>query len=69
MTSPERPPMSGLVEIHVSYDEIKAKGVTVEVRGAMGADIKLDVFEEISRRGGTLGLAGRVWASAHSLSM
>ena len=61
MTFPERPPMSGLVEITVTFDESKPRGVAVEVRGAMGADIKLDVLEEISRRGGTLGLCGRVW--------
>ncbi|EDR09142.1 uncharacterized protein LACBIDRAFT_296470 [Laccaria bicolor S238N-H82] len=61
MSFPERPPMSGLVEITVAFDESKPRGVAVEVRGAMGADIKLDVLEEISRRGGTLGLCGRVW--------
>lgn len=62
MTSPERPPISGLMEITVTYDETRPRGIAVNVSGAMGADIKLDVLEEISRRGGTLGLPGRVWA-------
>ncbi|KAF5388850.1 hypothetical protein D9757_005667 [Collybiopsis confluens] len=64
MTSPERPPISGLVEVCVSFDEIKPRGVNVEVNGALGVDLKSEVMEEICRRGGTLGLPGRVWASA-----
>jgi hypothetical protein len=66
MTSPERPPISGLVEITVVYDETRPRGISVEVSGAMGADLKLDVLEEICRRGGTMGLSGRIWANAHS---
>lgn len=65
MTSPERPPISGLVEITVMYDETKARGISVDVSGAMGSDTKPDVLEEICRRGGTLGLSGRVWSNAH----
>jgi hypothetical protein len=65
MTSPERPPISGLVEITVTYDETKPRGIAVEVSGAMGSDTKPDVLEEICRRGGTLGLSGRVWSNAH----
>lgn len=65
MTSPERPPISGLVEITVIYDETKPRGIAVEVSGAMGSDIEADILEEISRRGGTLGLSGRVWSKAH----
>lgn len=65
MTSPERPPISGLVEICVSFDETKPRGVNVELNGAMGVDLRLEVMEEICRRGGTLGLSGRVWAKAH----
>lgn len=65
MTSPERPPISGLVEISVIYDETRPRGIAVDVNGAMGSDIKPDMLEEISRRGGTLGLSGRVWAKAH----
>ncbi|KAJ3845543.1 hypothetical protein F5878DRAFT_599063 [Lentinula raphanica] len=65
MTSPERPPISGLVEICVSFDETKPRGVSVELNGAMGADLRSEVMEEISRRGGTLSLAGRIWAKAH----
>ncbi|KAG6862328.1 hypothetical protein C0995_016026 [Termitomyces sp. Mi166 len=64
MTSPERPPISGLVEIAVIYDESRPRGIVVEVNGAMGSDIQSDVLEEICRRGGTLGLAGRVWSKA-----
>lgn len=62
MTSPERPPMSGLVEIAVTYDESKPRGIAVEIDGAMGFDFEADVLEEICRRGGTLGLPGRVWS-------
>jgi len=68
MTSPERPPISGLVEITVTYDEAKPRGIAVEVSGAMGSDIKLDVLEEICRRGGTLGLSGRLWSNSHEPS-
>jgi hypothetical protein len=65
MTSPERAPISGLVQITVTYDETRPRGVSVKVSGAMGADIKPETLEEISRRGGTLGLSGRVWSKAH----
>ncbi|KAF9559871.1 hypothetical protein CPC08DRAFT_708496 [Agrocybe pediades] len=65
MTSPERAPISGLVEITVTHDETKPRGVSVEVHGAMGSDLKPADLEEICRRGGTLGLSGRVWARGH----
>ncbi|KAJ3749186.1 hypothetical protein DFH05DRAFT_1475820 [Lentinula detonsa] len=65
MTSPERPPISGLVEICVSFDETKPRGVNVELNGAMGSDLRPEVMEEICRRGGTLSLSGRIWAKAH----
>ncbi|KDQ57704.1 hypothetical protein JAAARDRAFT_35389 [Jaapia argillacea MUCL 33604] len=65
MTCPERPPISGLVEISVSYDTEKERGVSVSINGAMETEFKLDVLEEVCRRGGTLGLAGRIWAIAH----
>ncbi|KAL1748636.1 hypothetical protein HDZ31DRAFT_29119 [Schizophyllum fasciatum] len=64
MTCPERPPMSGLVQIVVRYDETRSRGVAVEVDGAMGAGLEDAVLEEVCRRGGALGLAGRVWNSA-----
>lgn len=64
MVAPERSPISGSVSIVVTYDETKAKGVNVQVTGAMGVDLPQDVLEEVCRRGGTLGLAGRIWASA-----
>ncbi|THV06767.1 hypothetical protein K435DRAFT_743329 [Dendrothele bispora CBS 962.96] len=69
MTSPERPPISGLVEIAVTYDERRPRGLSVDINGAMGVDFTADALEEICRRGGTLGLSGRVWAKAHSLTV
>jgi len=68
MTSPERPPISGLVEITVTHDETKPRGISVEIQGAMGSDLKPTDLEEICRRGGTLGLPGRVWANGHGLA-
>jgi len=65
MTSPERAPISGLVEITVSHDETKPRGVSVDIQGAMGCDLKLADLEEICRRGGTLSLSGRVWVAGH----
>lgn len=62
MTSPARTPISGLIEITVTHDESKPRGVSVDVQGAMGYDLKPAELEEICRRGGTLGLSGRVWA-------
>lgn len=67
MTSPEKPPLPGLVEISVTYDETQPKGLIVEIHGAMGLDVRTSDLEEICRRGGTLGLSGRVWAKAQSL--
>jgi hypothetical protein len=64
MTSPERPPMSGLVQISVAYDESKPRGVSVEISGAMGVDLEGEKLAEIVRRGGALGLAGRVWSKS-----
>ncbi|KAJ7039222.1 hypothetical protein C8F04DRAFT_1087546 [Mycena alexandri] len=68
MTCPERPPISGVVEITVAYDETRSRGVSVELSGAMGCDLKPDSLEEIARRGGALGLSGRVWASSRGMS-
>ena len=64
MTCPERPSMPGLVEIVVRYDETRSRGVAVEVNGAMGSGLSDEVLEEVCRRGGALGLAGRVWSSS-----
>ncbi|KAG6866629.1 hypothetical protein C0991_000739 [Blastosporella zonata] len=64
MTSPERLPISGLVDITIAYDESRPRGVAIEVSGAMSSDIQIDILEEICRRGGTLGLSGRVWSKA-----
>ncbi|KZT20118.1 hypothetical protein NEOLEDRAFT_1076393 [Neolentinus lepideus HHB14362 ss-1] len=62
-TSPERPPISGLMEITVSYQPEKEKGVAVSVVGALGSELDVGVMEEICRRGGVLGLPGRLWSS------
>lgn len=69
MTSPEHPPMPGLVEITVTHDESKPRGVQVEVQGAIGLDLKVGDFEEVCRRGGTLGLAGRIWTAGSNTHM
>ena len=67
MTSPERPPITGLVEISVEYDVSRPRGVAVSISGAMGADLKTEVLEEVCRRGGVLGLPGRAWAKSQVL--
>ena len=67
MTTPERPEISGLVEIRVAFDPGRARGVAVDVNGAMGVDLRLDALEEVCRRGGLFGLPGRVWKKAHEI--
>ena len=64
LTFPERPPMPGMVIISVMLGG--AAGATVEVQGAMGADVQMSTLEEAARRGGALGLAGRVWAASQA---
>lgn len=66
MSVPERPPISGFVEIVVSYDHTRPKGVKVAVGAGMGMGVEgsgvdLERLEEVCRRGGVYGLAGRVW--------
>lgn len=68
LTSPERPPITGLVQVSVSYDNSRPRGVGVNISGAMGADLNVDALEEVCRRGGAFGLPGRVWAKAHALA-
>ncbi|OSC96619.1 hypothetical protein PYCCODRAFT_1420848 [Trametes coccinea BRFM310] len=65
MTTPERPPISGLVEIGVTFDPSRPRGVAVDFSGAMGVDVRSDALEEVCRRGGLFGLPGRVWKKAH----
>ena len=60
MTVPERPPISGLVEISVRMDLTKPKGVCVDVSGALSADLNADVLDEVCRYGRALSLPGRV---------
>lgn len=64
MTLPEKPPISGLVEISVSHDTTRPRGVAVNLSGAMSSDLDIDVLEEVCRRGGIFSLPGRVWASS-----
>ena len=47
-------------------DLTKPKGVSVDVSGALSADLNTDVLEEVCRRGGTLSLPGRVWNGMRS---
>ncbi|CAL1706810.1 unnamed protein product [Somion occarium] len=68
MTSPERPPITGLVETSVTYDPSRPRGIAVNISGAMGADLSMDVLEEACRRGGLFGLPGRIWVKAHGYS-
>jgi len=63
-TFPERPPMPGMVSISVVLSG--AAGATVQVQGAMGADVQMTTLEEVVRRGGALGLPGRVWAASQA---
>ncbi|KAH9166258.1 hypothetical protein EDB89DRAFT_2076031 [Lactarius sanguifluus] len=62
LTFPERPPMPGMISISALLNG--PAGATVEVQGAMGADIQMATLEEAVRRGGALGLPGRVWAAS-----
>jgi hypothetical protein len=64
LTFPERPPMPGMVIISVNLSG--AAGATVDVQGAMGADVQMSALEEAVRRGGALGLPGRVWAASQA---
>lgn len=43
-----------------------AAGATVKVQGAMGVDVQTSTLEEVVRRGGTLGLPGRIWAASQA---
>ena len=66
MSLPERPPISGFVDVVVSYDLSRPKGVKVEVGGPMGmgideSGVDVEKLEEVCRRGGLFGLAGRIW--------
>ena len=67
LTVPERPPISGLVHIVVTYDETRARGVRVDVRGVLSMSMDVDgeseEMAEMCRRGGIFGLAGRVWSA------
>ncbi|KAI0267083.1 hypothetical protein BC834DRAFT_969116 [Gloeopeniophorella convolvens] len=66
LTFPERPPMPGMVSVSVVLNG--AAGATVQVQGAMGAEIQTSALEEAVRRGGALGLPGRVWAASQAVA-
>ncbi|KAK7692557.1 hypothetical protein QCA50_004187 [Cerrena zonata] len=68
MTSPERPPITGLVETSVVYDPGRPRGTAVRINGAMGADLNTEGLEEVCRRGGLFSLPGRIWVKAHGYS-
>lgn len=67
MTFPERPPLSGLIEVEVRYEPGRKRGVGVDVRGAITVDWEGKIGEELEeavRRGGVFGVPGRVWEKA-----
>ncbi|KZT65973.1 hypothetical protein DAEQUDRAFT_675902 [Daedalea quercina L-15889] len=66
MSSPERPPTPGQVEIAVTFDPSRPRGVALDINGAMGVEFNADVLEEVCRRGGVLSLPGRIWAKSPS---
>lgn len=65
LRAPEPPPGFGMFEIAVEYNCVRPRGVALKVEGALGADLDIDPAEEVCRRGGLLGLPGRVWAKLH----
>ena len=67
LTAPERPPISGLVEIGVMFDPARPRGVAVDIVGAMGVDVRVETLEEACRRGVLFGIPGRVWKKAHEM--
>jgi hypothetical protein len=66
LTVPERSPISGLAQIVIAYDETRARGVKVEVKGVLGMsiDAESESMAEMCRRGGVFSLAGKVWSAA-----
>jgi hypothetical protein len=65
---PGRGPVPGLLDIVVEPRAETKWGFKVAVQdasaGPLGPDVDVDVLEQIVRRGGVFGLAGRVWASS-----
>jgi hypothetical protein len=64
MTLPERPPISGLVEISVGLDDTRPTGVSVNVGGVLSSELKVEALEEACRRGGIFSLPGRIWTNS-----
>lgn len=67
MTLPERLPITGFTEVIVSYDQTRGNGVKVEIGGRMGMEgsgVDVELLEEVCRRGGGLGVAGRIWKAS-----
>lgn len=64
VTIPDRPQISGLVEITVTMDLAKPKGLFVDVRGALSTDLISDWKRSVAV-GGSESL-GRVWNGIRS---
>jgi hypothetical protein len=66
MVCPGRGPIPGRAEISVTHDPTAIRGCRVDIGGALGGlgvDVDVEALEEVVRRGGGLGIPGRVWVS------
>jgi hypothetical protein len=65
MEVPNRGPIPGLVDIGVAVEPERKWGFMVNVSEAapvgFGVEVDSEVLEQVVRRGGLWGLAGRVW--------
>ncbi|KAH9915797.1 uncharacterized protein BXZ73DRAFT_106076 [Epithele typhae] len=62
---PERAPITGTIDIGVTFDAACPPGVAVEIFGsAVATDVGTATLEEVCRRGGVFGVPGRVWRQA-----
>ncbi|KAH9915799.1 uncharacterized protein BXZ73DRAFT_92575 [Epithele typhae] len=62
---PERAPITGIVDIGVTFDAARPRGVAVEIVGsAVATDVGAAALEEVCRRGGVFGVPARVWRRA-----
>jgi hypothetical protein len=65
LSAPGRGPVvPGRTEVVLAHDTLAPSGNRVEVVGsaALGVELENDVLEEVVRRGGGLGVSGRLWA-------
>ena len=51
MTFPERPPISGLVEITVTHDETRPRGISLEIQGAIDGGLGRLAAPQLLRHG------------------